>query len=239
MYNHIMLSIDELFDVRTATLQSVTTTDQFVKVLDRGWGGRSTDRYDDIVPYDTYLAAYAARDITTVQSSTVTMVIPIIRDALAEAMHIYGNSPLAERPILYIHIPPRYRFTDEDKQALGQMLVNELGDGPLIEFVYRPLITLEALDKLKVGLFFIYDVLLWIADIASSGIVDARMLSPGTTVLSAKVHTSDAKYNAKTLTKACALLEVELKPVCMLKYVPCSVFTSPLLVKPFILPRQH
>ena len=229
MHNNILIDLDTLFDTRTTVLKSVTTEEQFVAILDAGYGNRECDRYDTIIPYETYLEAYEKRNNAVLQKSTISMIIPIVKKMLKDAMDAYIETPITKMPKLFIQVPLRYTLTEEEKLDIGRFLIHHLDMDIPIAFVERNLISLRDLNAMEVGIYYLYDAIQWIADMTVDCVIDHKMLSPGTVVCAAKVHTSAAPYNRQALDKATAVIKSEMDMVCKFMFIPALYFTTPII----------
>lgn len=231
MHNNIVINLDALFDTRTTVWQSLTTQEQFVTMLERGYGNRECDRFDDLVPYETYCKAYDARDNSTLHNSTVSMIIPVVGSALKEAIDVHVQTPMAKIPKVYIQIPKNYSLSDEEKLDLAQVLIHHFSVDVSILFIERNLLTMTDLTRLEVGAYYIYDAINWIQEIAATCTIDERMICPGTVICSAKIHTSAAVFNSDTLTKAGIIIAEELNLICKLIFINAMYYTSPIIAK--------
>jgi hypothetical protein len=231
MHNNIVIHLDALFDTRTAVWQTLTTQEQFIKMLERGYGNRECDRFDDFVPYDTYRAAYEKRDNSTLHNSTVSMIIPIIRMSLKDAIDVHIQTPMAKIPKIYIQVPGNYQLTSDEKLDMAQVLIHHFEVDVPISFIERSLLTMADLTRLEVGAYYIFDAINWLQDIAASCTIDERMICPGTLVCSAKIHTSAAPFNSENLTKAGSIIAEELKFICKLMFINALYYTSPVIAK--------
>jgi hypothetical protein len=229
MYHNVLLSIDELFDVRTTVWRELVGDQAFVKMLDECYAIRVSDRFDKFVPYKNYLEKYNERDAATVRKSTVTTLIPVIQQLLERALNRYAESPITSTPTLIIHVPPRYEFSEDEllriKQAIGDALKLKVD----ITILKTECVSIKKLDELRVGSFFVYDLLEWLTTMATTHVIDHSQLSPATTVATANVHTSDQPYDKGKVDTANQTLRSEMRVAFNLEFFPASLFTSPLL----------
>lgn len=234
-----MIGIDELFDVRTTIWRSIVDEQTFVQMLDACYAIRASDRFDKFVPYSKYLEAYDKRDAATVRTSTVTTLIPVIAKLLDEALLKYDNSPLATKPTLFIHVPLRYEFSKEEMAHIQLATIEAIGLDVEIVMLREKVMSIKKLDELRVGSFFVYDVLAWLTEMASQHVIDVTQISPATTVITANVHTSDKPYNKEAQAKSNQTIFSEVKVAFNLEFFPAAFFTSPLLTALHLQTAHH
>ena len=232
MFNNVLLSIDELFDVRTGVWTSIVTQPQFDEMLAEGFGIRKSDRWDRYVPYTTYLEAYKQRDINTLKNSTISSIIPMLDEVLLQLANQSHTNPTMRVPVLYVDFPQRYVLDADEINAICGMLSEQLQTSTPIKVLrskgaYTPL----DFKKLEIGVVFVYDVVQWMESVAMSNVIDINMTSPQTQVVCALVHTSDQTYVQDKLVKAGEHVKEILRPCVQITYVSSALFTSPLLVE--------
>lgn len=239
MYQNIMLSIDELFDVRTTIWKELAGEQNFIKMLDECYAIRTSDRFDKYVPYTTYLEAYGKRDAATVRKSTVTTIIPILQQLLEKAVDRYEESPITTSPILYVHVHPRYDFSKQELLHIRNAVNNALKLNVQIDMLVSPCIAVKKLDELRIGSFFVYDVLEWLTEMATTHVVDHTQLSPATSVITANVHTSDQPYDKEKLDVANQTMRSQVRAAFNLEFFPAAIFTSPILTSLHLLQARQ
>jgi len=129
-------------------------------------------------------------------------------------------------------------LTEEEKLDISRLLIHHLDMDISIAFVERTLISLRDLNAMEIGIYYLYDAVNWITDMTVDCVIDHKMISQGTVVCTAKVHTSAAPYNRQALDKAVAVIKKEMAMACKLMFMPAIYFTSPIIASPH-LPRNQ
>lgn len=232
MFTNILISLDEIFDVRTATWQELVTTEQFTSMIDAGYGVRRTDRWDQYVKYSEYTKKYAQRNTESLRNSTVTGIIKLLDSTLVKFAEVSHSNPTVKSPVLYIDFPKRYTLTDEEINTICGMVHEQLSTDPPLK-VLRSSRTFTPSDfkQMELGVVFMYDVVHWVEDFATSNVVTKEMVSPYTSVVCAQVHTSDTPFSEKGLERAASALQEMLEPCVNVQFVNAGLFTSPFLVE--------
>lgn len=228
--NSVLIGIDELFDTRTATMQVVTTPNQFIQMLEEGYGKRETDRWDTYVPYSEFQEAYAHRNTDTVKGSTVTCVVPALAELVLNILSEYNVSPIEKIPTVYINIPPRYRFTSDELTEIGRQIINAIGTVVPIKFLHYKVVTPAKMKELEIGHVFTYSFLDWLEMATLEATLTVKDLIPEVAFYTARVHTSDDPFSKSTLDQGCLSLASSLAPLCKIVYVAAALFTSPIVV---------
>lgn len=239
MYHNVVLSIDELFDVRSTVWMELVGEDTFVKMLDDRYAVRLSDRFDQYIPYSKYLEKYNERDAATVRRSTVTTLLPVIQHLLKTAWEQYERSPIITAPMLYLHVPPRYDLTDEEISGIQYQIRKAIELDIDIVILKMPCITIKKLDELRVGSFFVYDIIQWLTDLATLSVMDEYQLSPATNVVTANVHTSDQPFDRQKLDESNHTFKSEFKLAFNIEFFPAAFFTSPILTDLHLLPARQ
>lgn len=231
MFNNVLISIDELFDVRTGVWQSITTPQDFVKMLDEGYGVRKTDRWDQYAPYSRYEEQFKKRDSALLRQCSITSILPLLDSILLEIAETSHANPTAKTPLLFIDFPARYELSDDEINVICGNIAEALTvDIPINVLRSKRVFTPMDFAAMEISIVFMYDMVKWFETVVTTTVLDKNAVSPFTTVACALVHTSELPYNTKTLEKAGDFLKEHLAPCVTIQYIPSAMFTSPIIV---------
>lgn len=224
--SNICVSIDEIYDMRITTYMKLCDTEQFNALMNAGYGIRISDRFDKIVPYQTFLDEYAKRDKVTLYHSTTTSIVYFIHRIVTERIKDCDNNPMLSRPIVYLNIPSNIQLDEEEITVISNAFVIALGDITEVKILRKDIVTPRDWRQLRIGAVFVYDIIQYMHDLASQYVVDETSLSPDVTIYAASVHTADSKVSADTLANASACIKKELKSFANIEFIPAMYYTS-------------
>lgn len=116
----IYVSLDVLLDTRLGTLAKLGGNELVIKTLMSNYHTRQDDKFKD-VDVTAYKRMYANRDVETLSLSTLTQVMPLVRQFTTSLMKQTLNRPFHEGVRIFVNIYP-YQLDDEEQQELTQVL---------------------------------------------------------------------------------------------------------------------
>ena len=157
----IYIDLDTLLDTRIGTLFRLNPDVAISTIDSSDYYSRLTDEFKDI-DIDEYRSLYEKRDIDTLKHSTITNILFILKEFIADTLKSVIDHPVYERIVLYVNTHP-YEISNRDTNELIDVLQQHTFNSCEISIINKPLKDIDCLwVHTNVSHLFIYHYNEWL-----------------------------------------------------------------------------